>query len=377
MCYLVYRCRKGLRKLEPRYARCPYQVLAIKHRLGHCAGRLLRQPKRPRARGRQAPEAPEYPVTWRFALEEIEGSVQHAYAEALKERIEERSEGKIEVDIFPYGSLGTSAQLTELVKNGSVSLAFASPGHLANTIPEVGLFTLHYVLPDDAEVTRQLLASPELLNLFEQPYADQNMKLLGFVPEGWMAWTANKALRTPDDFNGQRIRTMTSDMAEEAFRAYGAEPSQIPYSQVYSDLQLRKIDGQSNPVFAIEEMDFYEVQSTMTLARPAQFVASVVSNLDWYNALPENQQQWLDNGLNDVAQIAWETQEELNQTRLEKMLEEGHLKVVRLTDAEREAFRQASMPVRDLYLERTGESGQRIFERLQQLIEELDANKPE
>lgn len=324
-----------------------------------------------------APEAPEYPVTWRFALEEIEGSVQHAYAEALKERIEERSDGKVEIDIFPYGSLGTSAQLTELVRNGSVSLAFASPGHLANTIPEVGLFTLHYVLPDDADITRQVLASPELLELFEQPYAQQNMQLLGFVPEGWMAWTANKALRTPDDFEGQRIRTMTSDMAEKAFRAYGAEPSQIPYSQVYTDLQLRKIDGQSNPVFAIEEMDFYEVQSTMTLARPAQFVASVVSNLEWYKALPENQQQWLDNGLNDVAQVAWETQEELNQTRLEKMLEEGHLKVVRLTDAEREAFRRASMPVRDIYLDRTGESGQRIMEKLLQLIKDLGAGNQE
>jgi len=325
----------------------------------------------------KAPEAPEYPVTWRFALEEIEGSVQHAYAEALKERIEECSDGRIEIDIFPYGSLGTSAQLTELVRNGSVSLAFASPGHLANTVPEVGIFTLHYILPDDAEVTRQVLASQELLDLFEQPYAEQNMKLLGFVPEGWIAWTANKALRTPEDFKGQRIRTMTSDMAAETFRAYGAEPSQIPYSQVYSDLQLRKIDGQSNPVFAIEEMDFYEVQSTLTLARPAQFVASVVSNHDWYNALPENQQQWLDNGLDDVAQIAWETQEELNQTRLEKMLEEGQLRVVRLTDAERETFRQASMPVRDIYLERTGESGQRVFETLRQLIAELENSSGE
>ena len=322
----------------------------------------------------EAPEPPEYPVNWRFALEEIEGSVQHAYAEALKERIEERSDGKIEVDIFPYGSLGTSAQLTELVRNGSVSLAFASPGHLANTLPEVGLFTLHYVLPDDSEVTRKLLASPELQALFEPLYSDQGMKLLGFVPEGWMAWTANKALRSTDDFNGQRIRTMTSEMAEEAFRAYGAEPSQIPYSQVYSDLQLRKIDGQSNPVFAIEEMDFYEVQTTMTLARPAQFVASVVSNLEWYNALPENQQQWLDNGLNDVAQIAWETQEELNQNRLEQILEEGQMEVVHLTDAEREAFRQASMPVRDIYLERTGESGQRIFSQLRRLIDETETD---
>lgn len=324
-----------------------------------------------------SPEAPEYPVTWRFALEEIEGSVQHAYAEALKERIEERSDGNIVMDVFPYGSLGTSTQLTELVRNGSVNLAFASPGHLADKVPEVGIFTLHFVLPEDATVTRELLASPDLIGLFEHPYANQNMKLLGFVPEGWEAWTADKALRLPEDFQGLRIRTMTSDMAEEAYRAYGAEPTQIPYSQVYSDLQLRKIDGQSNPVFAIEEMDFYEVQSTLTVARPAQFVSSVISNLEWYNALPVNQKQWLDKALWDVAEIAWETQEKLNQTRLEKMLEEAQLSVVRLTDAEREAFREASMPVRDIYLDRTGESGQRIMEKLLQLIGELEAGSGE
>ncbi len=323
-----------------------------------------------------ASEAREYPVTWRFALEEIEGSVQHSYAEALKERIEDRSDGKIEVDVFPYGSLGTSTQLTELVRNGSVSLAFASPGHLADIVPEVGLFTLHFIMPEDENVTRQLLASPELLSLFEQPYAQQNMKLLSFVPEGWLAWTANKALRTPDDFQGQRIRTMTSDMAEKTFRAYGAEPTQTPYSQVYSDLQLQKIDGQSNPVFAIEEMDFYEVQSTMTLARPAQFIASVVSNPEWYDALPENHRQWLDNSLNDVAQIAWETQEELNQTRLEKMLEDGQIKVVHLTDEERDVFRQASLPVRDIYSEQTGDRGQRILEQLLQMIQALEGGTP-
>ena len=112
--------------------------------------------------GKATPEStpPDYPVTWRFALEEIEGSVQHAYAEALKESIEELSGGRILLDLFPYGSLGTSAQLTELVKNGSVNLAFASPGHLADQIPEVGVFTLHYLLSDDSEVNRRLLASP-------------------------------------------------------------------------------------------------------------------------------------------------------------------------------------------------------------------------
>lgn len=329
--------------------------------------------------GKATPETtpPEYPVTWRFALEEIEGSVQHAYAQALKESIEERSDGRILLDIFPYGSLGTSAQLTELAKNGSVQLAFASPGHLADQIPEVGVFTLHYLLSDDGNVNRQLLASPELLAMFETPYASRNLKLLAFVPEGWMTWTANKPLRSPADFQDLRIRTMTSDMAAASYRAYGAQPEQTPFSQVYTDLQLRKIDAQANPVFAIEEMEFYEVQSTLTIARPTQFIASLVTNRDWYQTLPEKQQQWLDSSLNEVAEIAWRSQEELNQARLKTMLEGEQLKVVELTEEERAVFAEASQPVRQDYINATGERGSEILKRIRQLVETLENQAPE
>ena len=329
--------------------------------------------------GKATPETtpPEYPVTWRFALEEIEGSVQHAYAQALKETIEERSDGRILLDIFPYGSLGTSAQLTELAKNGSVQLAFASPGHLADQIPEVGVFTLHYLLSDNGNVNRQLLASPELLAMFETPYASRNLKLLAFVPEGWMTWTANQPLRSPADFQDLRIRTMTSDMAAASYRAYGAKPEQTPFSQVYTDLQLRKIDAQANPVFAIEEMEFYEVQSTLTIARPTQFIASLVTNRDWYLKLPEKQQQWLDSSLNEVAEIAWRSQEELNQARLETMLESEQLKVVELTEEERAAFAEASQPVRQNYINATGERGTEILKRIRQLVETLENQTPE
>ncbi|MBW0146995.1 TRAP transporter substrate-binding protein DctP [Marinobacter arenosus] len=331
----------------------------------------------PTPSGSVSPEAepPDYPVTWRFALEEIEGSVQHAYAQALKESIEELSDGNIVLDIFPYGSLGTSAQLTELTKNGSVNLAFASPGHLADQIPEVGVFTLHYLLSDDGEVNRQVLASTELLALFETPYASRNLKLLAFVPEGWMAWTANKPLRTPADFEGLRFRTMTSDMAAATFRAYGAEPSQTPYSQVYSDLQLHKIDGQTNPVFAIEEMNFYEVQTTLTMARPAQFVSSLVTNGDWFRGLPAREQEWLESALTDVAEVAWQAQDELNRARLESMLEAGELKVVRLTDEERAVFAEASQPVYQAYIDATGERGSEILKRVRQLVETLESER--
>ncbi|GAA0842135.1 2,3-diketo-L-gulonate transporter substrate-binding protein YiaO [Marinobacter szutsaonensis] len=314
----------------------------------------------------------DYPETWRFALEEIEGSVQHAYAEALKSHIEEASDGKVELDIFPYGSLGTSSQLTELVRNGSVDLAFASPGHLADLIPETGIFTLHYVLPDDEAITRALFAGNELTGLFSAAYNEKHLTLLGFVPEGWMAWTANKPLKTPADFEGLRIRTMTSQMSAEAFRSYGADPRQTPYSQVYSDLQLKQIDGQTNPVFAIEEMNFYEVQDTLTMPRAAHFISSVVANPEWYAQLPEQQQDWLAVALIEVGKEAWDIQKELNQTRLETMLEEGQLAVTRLSEQERAAFREASKPALEFYLRQTGERGQRILESLRNIITELE-----
>lgn len=306
--------------------------------------------------------AEKYPITWRFALEEIEGSVQHLYAEAFGSHIETISNGRIEVDVFPYGSLGTSTQLTELTRNGSVNLAFASPGHLADSIPETGLFNMHFLLPEDPETTRDLLNDETLISTFQQPYQRTDLQLLGFIPEGWMTWTANQPLRTPEDFQGLRIRTMTSDMAAEAYRAYGAEPVQTPYSQVYSDLQLRKIDGQTNPVFAIEEMDFHEVQTTLTMARASHFVASIVANRQWYNRLPDQERTWLDNAVGDLSEFAWDSQESLNQQRLERMVEKSGIQVVRLDDEEREHFRQASLPVRDKYLELTGESGAALLE---------------
>ncbi|MGM0766850.1 MAG: TRAP transporter substrate-binding protein DctP [Pseudomonadota bacterium] len=323
--------------------------------------------KEPEAAGADI-EAPEYPVTWRFALEEIEGSVQHAYATEFKERIEARSGGNIELDIFPYGSLGTSAELTELTRNGSVHLAFASPGHLADTIPEVGVFTLHFLLSDDNEVNRRVLTGDELVALFSESYAEHNMKVLGFVPEGWMVWTANKPLRSPDDFAGFRIRTMTADISAEAYRAYGADPQPTPYSQVYNDLQLQRIDGQANPVFAIEEMGFYEVQSTLTFARPAQFIASVISNHQWYADLPADQKQWLNEALADVSEQIYQTQSELNESRLATIREAGDISAVELTDGERARFREASLPVRDRYVDIAGERGRKILEAILAMV---------
>lgn len=314
-------------------------------------------------------------VTWRFALEEVEGSVQDAYAREFSKRIEKATEGAVKVEIYPYGALGTSSQLTELVQGNAIELAFASPGHLASVIPEVGVFTLHFVLSDDNDINKKALANVRVQEILEGSYHSQGLDLLSIVPEGWMVWTADKPLRTPEDFDGLKIRTMTSPILVKSYEAYGANPTPLPYSEVYSALQLGQIDGQVNPVFAIEEMSFYEEQDVMTFAKHAQFVTTLVAGKGWTEGLSDSQRKLLHKTVEDMSDWIFEKQAEYNQKRLDKILAAGGTEVVYLDNAERDQFREASMGVRELYKEQAGEKGAQLLEAITSIIEELERHR--
>lgn len=304
------------------------------------------------------------PVIWRFALEEISGSVQDAYAQEFRKHIHLASAGRIRVEVYPYGSIGASPQLTQLVREARVHLAFASPGHLAQIIPETDVFNLHFVLPDDdGEATRQL-ASPRLRALLEPAYQDKGLKLLDIINEGWMTWTANRPLHTPEDFSDLRLRTMMSPLIAEIFLAYGASPVPLPYSEVYAALQLNRIDGQTNPVFAVHEMKFAELQSDITLPRAARFITTLIGSHAWYSALSDEERQWLDQARVRLTGYIHEQQQQINHTRLDELKQSGKIRITRLTEAERERFRALSEPLRQRYTELTGETGRQLLEQL-------------
>ncbi|SHF29243.1 tripartite ATP-independent transporter solute receptor, DctP family [Modicisalibacter ilicicola DSM 19980] len=313
--------------------------------------------------------------TWRFALEEVEGSVQDAYAQEFKKRIEERSDGDITIEIYPYGSLGTSSQLTELVQQDAIQLAFASPGHLASVIPETGVFTLHFLFSDDNEVNEQVLANTEARSMLQEAYHEQNLQLLGIIPEGWMVWTGNRSIETPQDMEGFKIRTMTSPILVESYRAYGANPSPMPYAEVYSGLQLGQIDGQVNPIFAIEEMSFYEVQDYMIQAKQAQFITTLVAAQDFYENLPEEQQTMIDEVTNEMRGYIFDKQDEFNEQRLETIQENSDIELITLSEEQREAFREMSLSVRDTYIEQAGERGKKILETLDEELRAAEEEK--
>jgi len=316
--------------------------------------------------------------SWKFAIEEIEGSVQHRYAMAFKERVEALSEGSIEVTVFPYGQLGTSSQLTELAQLGSIQFAMASPGHLGSVIPEVQLFSLHFVFSDNEAVNRRVLSgNRELHDTLEEAYRRSGLAFVTAFQEGWMAWTANKPILEPDDFRGVKMRTMNSPLLIRAYELYGANPTTLAYSEVYSALQLNMIDAQVNPVFAIEEMSFYEVQTHMMLPRHLPFITTLTANANFLDALSPEDRKMVDDVVDELSEEIFNVQRQLNTGRMEMIRASSDIEIIDLNDSQRAAFRDASLPIRDQYVTLAGDRGEKLLSILLDAIAAEEASMGE
>lgn len=343
--------------------------------------------------------------TWRFAIEESEGSVQHEYAMRFKQLIEERTNGEVEVVVYPYGTLGTSTHITEQLNMGVVEFAMASPGSLGKFIPEMQVFLLHFVLSQDDRANQRILGDPRLIEDLDPLYAPKGLKLLSIYSEGEMVWTMKQRVRSPEDFGNIKMRVMTSPILLAAYDAYGASPTPMPYSEVYSALQLNMIDGQVNPIFAIERQKFHEVTSWMIFPGHTSFITTCAANRPFYEDLPTNQQAILERTIAELDEYIFGVQTQFQTERLKDILhdkkrKQSPLKVIGnmdrfvnslsaeerkelidenpylefrppLSEQEIAAFRQASRDVRDVYLEIGGPAAPEVLRRL---LKATDAN---
>src|SRR5699024_8529786 len=116
-------------------------------------------------------------------------------------------------------------------------------------------------------------------------FRQRNLVPLAELPEGYQVWTADRAIRTPEDMEGLNIRVMDNSLLRSTYQAYNASPTSIAYGELYSALQQGQAEGNIQPVFAHQEMGFYEVQDYMIFARQSQFVATLMGNAAWYDSL--------------------------------------------------------------------------------------------
>jgi TRAP-type transport system periplasmic protein len=308
--------------------------------------------------------------TWRYAFEEGLDEVQGVFAQKFKEEVEANSDH--EVQLFPFGTLGESADIMEQTQAGILQFVDQSPGFTGALIPEAQVFFVPYLLPQGQDELFEFFRTSKAINeMFPELYAEQGLELLTMFPEGDVCLTTQEPVETPADLNEVKVRVMTNPLLVEAYQAWGATPTPLPWGEVYGALQTGIIQGQENPGFYLHSQGLYEVSEVITCLGHNNFTTAFMANKQFYDGLPEEDQQVVQDATNVAFEHILEYQQNLQEESLEKIKEaKPGIQINILSEEQRQPFMDAAQQVEEAYVGMTGERGEEI---LNQMKEDLAA----
>ena len=173
--------------------------------------------------------------------------------------------------------------------------------------------------------------------------------------------------RQPEDFANQKIRTFTSTIPVETYKAFGATPTPLSWGEVYGSLQLKTIDGMVNPIYFIYNAKWHEVQDYLMFPGQQVYVSTVSANNKWFNGLPAEKQAMVKKAIAAAEQAAYDYQIKINKENMAKILKDRpDMQVVVLNEAERERFKTISTGLHETYyniVENAAKDGQKAEAR--------------
>ncbi len=260
----------------------------------------------------------------------------------FKEEVERNSKGRIQINIRPAAQLGGDVEIIEQTQMNLVQIAIPPTGNLANFEQKMYLFDLPFLMTDmnavkrvlDGAVGRQLLESLDKSNLYG----------VNYWGAGFRHMTNNvRPITGPDSLKNIKMRTLQAPAILATYRAYGANPTAMAYTEVYNGLQQGVVEGQENPFANIASMRFYEVQKYMTLTGHTYHTYAAVMNKKAWQSLPPDLQKVVraafDTGRDYARQL---TDEE--DVRIRKEIQ-SKIQIQELTPEGRAAFIEKSKPI--------------------------------
>ncbi len=312
--------------------------------------------------------------TWRYAFEEAITDVQGVFATKFKEEVEANSDH--EIQLFPYGTLGESADIMEQTQAGILQFVNQSPGFTGSLIPEAQVFFVPYLLPQNSEELNEFFRTSKAINeMFPELYAEQGLELLAMYPEGEVVMTTKEPVTGPSDLNEVKFRVMTNPLLVESYRAFGATPTPLPWGEVYGGLQTNIIQGQENPMFFVESTKMYEVTDHITFTGHNNFTTAIMANQQFFEGLSEEDQQMIQDAIDVAFEYILDYQQGLTEESLAKIKEEKpSMTVTRLSEEQRAPFMEAAEEVEAQFIEMTGDSGKAILDQMKADLEAVTAD---
>lgn len=213
--------------------------------------------------------------------------------EKFKEGVEERTNGKVKVELYPAGILGGDEEILEQIALGAGICVNTDAGRLGVWVPEIGILLCPY-LTDTVEEMQKLLKSSLAKEWFEKLRKEKGFVVLAF---NWYAgarhFITKKPISKPEDLEGLKIRTPGAPVWQETIRVLGATPVALPWTEVYTALQQGVIDGAEAQHPATYGSKLYEVAKYITLTGHIQLWNAPVVGEKWFSQLPPEYQQIL------------------------------------------------------------------------------------
>lgn len=285
----------------------------------------------------------------------------HIGATKMADLVRQRSNGVISIRVYPAAQLGDTREIAELVKAGTIDMALLTAGVAASFVPSLNLLGLPFLVTD-VEQGRAFYKSAAAQELMKDVDAG-GFKGLGFNNLTFRSpMNTRGPINVPSDMQGLKIRLQQVPIHLDTYRAFGASPIALPYSEVYSAAQSRVIDGVENSPAGVFGPKFHEVMRYYSLVPVFLNACLLVMSQKAWNALsPANQQL--------VAQAASEGNDMISQeyvtvdkTSLERM--EAFGTNVNKGPFDLRPWRQAVQPVYDKYMKELPETGRRIVAQL-------------
>lgn len=205
------------------------------------------------------------------------------------ERVETRSEGKLKIALFPGDQLGAQKKVNEMIKSGARMLNVTDYGQLSQFVADLGIVAGPYIY-GSLEDTQRLVASDVFAEMSKRLEA-QGLKLI--MTDGLFGYRhviANKPVRTTDDIAGMTIRVPPSPIMLATFKALGARPTDLPWSEVYNALQTGVVDAAEANYGSLAGSKLYEVRKVVSQTGHQVMLATFVTSTSFFNGLPKDQQ---------------------------------------------------------------------------------------
>ena len=265
-------------------------------------------------------------------------------AEYFKKLAEERTKGRVKVEVYPNSALFKDGEEMEALQLGSVQILAPS---LAKFGPlgarEFEVFDLPYMF-DDYDELHKVTQGPLGAALLEK-LESKGIVGLAYWDNGFKLMSANKPIRVPADYKGLKMRIQSSKVLGDEMKALGAIPQVMAFSEVYQALQTGVVDGTENPPSNFYTQRMHEVQKYVALTEHGYLGYAVIVNKKFWDGLPADIRTTLEGAMKETTKYANDIAKKENDDALEAVRKSGKTEIIQLTPEQKAQMKQALLPV--------------------------------